>query len=69
MRRHFVSHWRAWVVLAVVVVVINELVDRSFFDRREHIDGDFVLTVLVLVVAILVSYVVARLRARRPSTS
>lgn len=69
MRRHFVSHWRAWVVLAVAVVVINELVDRNFFDRREHIDGDFVLTVLVLLVVILVSYAVARLRARRPSTS
>ena len=69
MRRHFVSHWRAWVVLAVAVIVINELVDRNFFDHREHIDGDFVLTLLVLLVAILVSYVVARLRARRPSTS
>jgi uncharacterized membrane protein YhaH (DUF805 family) len=65
MRRHFVSHWRAWVVLAVAVIVINELVDRNFFDHREHIDGDFLHTVVVLLISVTVSYAVARLTARR----
>jgi uncharacterized membrane protein AbrB (regulator of aidB expression) len=67
-RRHLVSHWRVWIVVAVVVVVVNELVDRNFFDHREHIDGDVVLTVLVLLVTVLLSYVVARLR-RRPASA
>ena len=61
-RRHVVSHWRIWVVLAVIVVVVNELVDRNFFDHREHIDGDVLVTVVVLLVAISVSYAVARTR-------
>jgi hypothetical protein len=69
MRRHVVTHWRIWAALAVVVVAVNEIIDRNFFDHHEHIDGDFILTVLVLLVAILLSYAVARLRPRRPSTS
>jgi hypothetical protein len=47
------------------VIVANELIDRNFFDHREHIDGDVVLTVLVLLVAVLGSYFVARSRERR----
>jgi hypothetical protein len=66
-RRHIVTHWRAWVACAILVVVVNELVDRNFFDHREHIDGDFVITVGILLIAISLSYAVARLRARRPS--
>jgi hypothetical protein len=64
-RRHLVSHWRIWLLIAVVVVAVNEVVDRSFFDHREHIDGDVVLTVLVLLLAFLASYSFARLRAGR----
>jgi hypothetical protein len=41
------------------------VVDRNFFDHREHIDGDFVLAVLVLVVAFFGSYLVARRGPRR----
>jgi hypothetical protein len=67
MRRHLVSHWRIWIVVAVVVVVVNELVDRNFFDHREHIDGDVVLTVLVLLVTVSLSYAVARVRRRTAS--
>ncbi|HET7129543.1 MAG TPA: hypothetical protein VFJ93_10770 [Gaiellaceae bacterium] len=67
MRRHFISHWRIWLVLAVAVVVVNEVVDRNFFDHREHIDGDFLLTVVVLLIAVSTSYAVARLKARRPT--
>jgi len=69
MRRHLVTHWRIWVAIAVAVIVVNELVDRNFFDHHEHIDGDFILTVLVLLITISISYAVARLRARRPSPS
>jgi hypothetical protein len=65
MRQHIVSHWRIWLVVAAVVIVANELIDRNFFDHREHIDGDFVLTLLVLVLTILGSYVVVRVRKRR----
>ncbi len=65
MRRHLVSHWRAWLLIAVVVVAVNEVVDRSFFDHREHLDGDFVLTVLALIVSVVGSYVFVRIR-RRP---
>jgi hypothetical protein len=57
-----------WAVLAVAVIVVNELVDRNFFDRREHIDGDVVVTFVVLLTTVTASYVVARLRARRPAT-
>jgi len=62
MRQHFVSHWRVWLVIAVVVIVANELIDRNFFDHQEHIDGDVVITVLVLLIAVLGSYFVARFR-------
>jgi hypothetical protein len=65
MRQHIVSHWRIWLVVAAVVIVANELIDRNFFDHREHIDGDFVLTLLVLVLTILGSYFVVRVRKRR----
>jgi TRAP-type mannitol/chloroaromatic compound transport system permease small subunit len=64
MRRHLVSHWRAWLLIVVVVVVVNEVVDRNFFDHREHIDGDFALTVVALVVAFFGSYSIGRRRPR-----
>jgi hypothetical protein len=65
-RRHISSHWRVWVAVAVVVVIVNELVDRNFFDHREHIDGDVVVTLAVLLLTILVSYYVVRARAHEP---
>jgi Co/Zn/Cd efflux system component len=65
-REHLVSHWRVWLLVVVGIVVANELVDRNFFDHREHVDGDFVLAVLGLVIAFFGSYLVARLRARGP---
>jgi hypothetical protein len=68
MRQHIASHWRVWVSVAIVVVALNEIVDRSFFDHREHIDGDVVLTVVVLLLTITSSYAVTRLRARRQPT-
>ena len=43
----------------------NELVDRNFFDHREHIDGDVLITIVVLLIAISVSYLVARTRTRK----
>jgi hypothetical protein len=64
MRRHLVSHWRIWALFAVSVVIVNELVDRSFFDHREHIDGDVMITVLALLLVTSASYGVARLRSR-----
>ena len=65
MRQHLATHRRAFVALAILVIVVNELVDRNFFDHREHIDGDFLLTVVVLLISVTVSYAVARLTARR----
>jgi Co/Zn/Cd efflux system component len=59
-RQHLVTHWRAWLLIVVAVVVVNELVDRNFFDHREHIDGDFALAVVALVIAFFGSYLVAR---------
>ena len=59
MRQHLVSHWRVWLLIAVAVIAVNEAVDRNFFDHREHIDGDFVLTLLALLIAVLGSYAVA----------
>jgi purine-cytosine permease-like protein len=67
MRRHVVSHWRVWVVIAICVIAINEVMDRSFFDHREHIDGDVVVTAAILLIAISVSYGITRAR-RRPAT-
>jgi hypothetical protein len=65
MRKHFVSYWRVWLVIAVVVIVANEILDRNFFDHREHIDGDLVITILVLLIAFFGSYLVARARRSR----
>ena len=65
MRKHFVSHWRVWLAIAVVVIVANELLDRNFFDHHEHIDGDFVVTILVLLIAFFGSYLVSRARRSR----
>jgi len=63
-RQHFVSYWRVWLLIVVVVVVVNEVVDRNFFDHREHIDGDFALAVLALVIGYFGSYLVARRKPR-----
>ena len=64
MRQHLVSHWRVWLLIVAVVVVVNEVVDRNFFDRREHIDGDFALAVVALVIGFFGSYLVARRKPR-----
>jgi len=48
----------------VVVVVVNEVVDRNFFDHREHIDGDLVLALLALIVGFFGSYLVGRRKPR-----
>jgi DNA-binding PucR family transcriptional regulator len=64
MRRHLLSHRRAWLLVVVVVVVVNEVVDRNFFDHREHIDGDFVLALVALIVGFFGSYLLARRGAR-----
>jgi hypothetical protein len=64
MRQHLVSHWRVWLLIVVAVVVVNEVVDRNFFDHREHIDGDFAFAVLALVSGFLGSYLVARRKRR-----
>ena len=64
MRQHLVSHWRVWLLIVVVVVVVNEVVDRNFFDHREHVDGDFGLAVVALVLGFVGSYVVGRRKAR-----
>jgi len=64
MRHHLVSHWPVWLLIVLVVVVVNEVVDRNFFDHREHIDGDFALAVVALVIGFFGSYLVARRRPR-----
>ena len=64
MRQHLVSHWWVWLLIVVVVVVVNELVDRNFFDHREHIDGDFALAIVALVIGFFCSYLVARRKPR-----
>jgi hypothetical protein len=70
MRRHLVSHWRAWLLIAVIVIAVNELIDRNFFDHQEHLDGDFALTVIALVASFFGSYLLvrARRRARRKAS-
>ena len=62
MRRHFLAHRWVWLLVAVTVVVLNELMDRNFFDHREHIDGDVVITLGVLLLAFFGSYLVWRLK-------
>jgi hypothetical protein len=64
LRRHLVSHWRVWLLIVVVVGVVNEVVDRNFFDHREHIDGDFALALVALLVGFFGSYFVGRRRPR-----
>ena len=65
LRRHLVRHWRAWLLVAVIVIAVNEVVDRSFFDHREHLDGDFLLTVVAIALAFFGSYLVARVKSRQ----
>jgi hypothetical protein len=60
MRQHVVSHWRVWPLVAVIVIAINEAVDRNFFDHREHIDGDVLLAGAALIIGFFGSYLVAR---------
>lgn len=67
MRQHVTSHWRVWIAVAIVVVALNEIVDRNFFDHREHVDGDVVITLVVLLIVATSSYAVARLKTRRAS--
>jgi uncharacterized membrane protein AbrB (regulator of aidB expression) len=67
MRRHLSSHWRVWLVIAVVVVVANEILDRNVSDHKQHIDGDVIVTIVVLLIAFFASYLVARQR-QRPSS-
>ncbi len=64
-RAHLASHWRIWLLVAVIAAVVNEVVDRNFFDHQEHIDGDVVITVACLLVAFFVSYAVVRLKSRK----
>jgi MFS superfamily sulfate permease-like transporter len=64
MRRHLVVHWRAWSLVALIVILVNELVDRNSFDHRQHLDGDFLLAVVTVVIAFLASYFVARRKSR-----
>jgi hypothetical protein len=63
-RQHLVSHWRVWLLIVVVVAVVNEVVDRNFFDHREHIDGDFALAVVALAIVFFGSYSVGRRKTR-----
>ena len=51
--------------IAVIVVTANELIDRNFFDHKEHIDGDVLVTVVVLAIAFFGSYLVVRALSRR----
>jgi hypothetical protein len=67
-RGHLASHWRIWLLIAVVVVAVNEVVDRNFFDHREHIDGDIVLTVVLLTIAFFVSYAIVRRKTQRTAS-
>jgi hypothetical protein len=65
MRRHFLAHRWVWLAIAVTVVVANELIDRNFFDHREHIDGDVVVTLFVLLLSFFGSYMVTAVLRRR----
>jgi hypothetical protein len=60
MRQHLVSHWRVWLLIAAIVIAANEVIDRNFFDHREHIDGDVLVAVAALVIGFFGSYLVAR---------
>jgi hypothetical protein len=51
-------------LIVVVVVVVNEVVDRNFFDHRERIDGDFALALVALIVGFFGSYLVGRRKPR-----
>ena len=64
MRQHLICHWRVWLLIVVIVVAVNEAIDRNFFDHREHVDGDFALAVAALVIGFFGSYLVGRRRAR-----
>lgn len=68
MREHLISHWRVWLLIAAIVIAANELIDRNFFDHREHLDGDLAVTVVALVVSFFGSYLFIRARHGRGNT-
>jgi hypothetical protein len=61
MRAYFRHHWWVWLLIAVVVVVANEIVDRVGFDEA-HPPADIVLAAVVVAVAFFGSYALARRR-------
>jgi hypothetical protein len=68
-RRHFVTYWLVWAVLALLAVVGNEVVDRMVWDESHPADGDVLLAIVLVATAFVGSYFVARKRRPRSATT
>jgi hypothetical protein len=59
-RQRLVAYWWAWLPIAVIAVVGNELFDRSRGNAKGHPLGDLAVAVVVVGIVFYVSGVVAR---------
>ncbi len=66
-RRHLVTHWLVWPLLALFAVAANEVVDHVVWDERHVADTDIVVAVGVVAIAFLGSFMSTQ--ARRTITS
>ena len=60
-KAHFRYFWWVWLLIAVVVVTVNEVVDRVGFDET-HPPADIVLAVIAVAVAFFGLVAIARRR-------
>ena len=63
-RRRLVAYWWAWLPIAVIAVVGNELWDRSRGNANGHPLGDFAVAVVIVGIVFYVSGAVARRASR-----
>jgi GT2 family glycosyltransferase len=58
-RRHFVTNWLVWLLLAMLAIAGNEVVDQVVWDARDT-DVDIIVAIGVVATAFFGSYLVAR---------
>ncbi len=66
-RQRLVAYWWAWLPIAVIAVVGNEVLDRDVANDGGHPLGDFVVAVVLVGIVFYLSGVVVRRKSRRAS--
>jgi hypothetical protein len=63
-RRHFVTYWLVWPLLAALAVASNQVVDQVVWDERRAVDNDILVAICVVATAFFGSYFVAGKQGR-----